>query len=284
MALNRFFDKKGDKSMYNDKEPKKTAAIKVIGTIKSVLIFMAEIWPLISYCNITLAVMMALLWNVFSFFGGLVKTEISLPVIVLVAIFPLLLYAIITLFIQLVRQIKNTMKKRNYKTFDTMYFKDWLLTWTNKFGKNKKHITIEDLHPICPECKCNLVPVKDSQNDSKTQLYCSMCNKLYKYFIHRQIAKTRIEHIINNHIKVINGKYTVTKLNKAIKNILSSTSIGYQTKVSGTLSYLSKTVNITSMTYQKGGYYKLFVKVPNGNPGTIDCIGNEQVIVDIVFL
>jgi len=168
----------------------KVAASKIPEFIKLLLPYIKQILPqiLTFLSGITLASIIAWLGRFFDFFAYIARIQI--PLLLLIVIFPLLLYAVVTM----IRSIIGVIKKPSYTKFSSMKYEAWRLEWDYEHDKKTKKYLIKNMRPVCPDCGCELAEWDDARVEG---LHCPICKNLwYPEFDKHQTVHKIIEHKI----------------------------------------------------------------------------------------
>jgi len=163
---------------------------KIAGFLKAAIPFIIEHWPKIAILlsGVTVTGILAGLAHFFGFFARLIKLRIELPLLTLIAIFPIIAYAAILA----VMKIVGIFRKPRYLSFASMEYRDtknnlYKLKWDYELY-NKKYV-VRNIRPICLDCGCELTEINSSG------LYCPICrNIFYEAFNEDKAVKKIIEH------------------------------------------------------------------------------------------
>jgi hypothetical protein len=111
----------------------------------------------------------------FDIFSRIIKTNINIPLWVLIVIIPILIYAVIMVVIEWI----DVFRKPLYLRFTSMEYEQWLLKWNYKPTKYYEYYNIVNIRPVCRKCGCELD--KYYADASVIGLYCPVCDQGVKH-------------------------------------------------------------------------------------------------------
>jgi len=175
----------GKKQSVGGKATTATKVAKVFKAIKSLWTHANTLSKVIPCISVIATATAALLGRFIGLFTCIIESYAQIPWLVVIAISPFLIYAVIVMILSIIRAAG----KPPHLKFTNMKYKDWQLKW----NYNKRH-EVDKIWPICRDCGCKLVEWEDPRLGG---LRCPKCeNHLYPEFDKYLAARTVIEHKI----------------------------------------------------------------------------------------